>query len=177
MPQFGSHPARLAAIAAGEKKWRGPACPEHGDTLRHSTSGQCVACNRQRSAIQAMAKSGRRERYVKMADRPERVAALARGAIVYWGLLCPNGHSGQRKNRSPRYTLSSRCVACAQSHGRPQTDMTMPASDVPDAPTSAPPPPSQGATRENSFTGAAGRARQALHRTADRLRSAIMTAR
>lgn len=126
MPKFAQHPARLAALAARQKKWTGPQCPKHGEVPHHTSSGQCVSCNRARSAMQAVLKSNRRERYVKLGERPERLAALARGETIYWGPLCLNGHAGTRANKSPRYTRSTHCVACAQNRpkGKNAADLT-----------------------------------------------------
>lgn len=128
MPKFAQHPARLAALAARQKKWFGPQCPRHGEAPHHTSSGQCVSCNRARSAVQAVLKSNRREGYVKLCERPERLAALARGETIYWGPLCLNGHAGKRanRNRSPRYTRSTHCVACAQNRpkGKNAADLT-----------------------------------------------------
>ena|SRR3569832_1691806 len=133
MPKHARHPARLAALIAGEKKWLGPDCRKHGVAPHHTSSGQCVACNRERSALQAVAKSARRERYVKLADRPERLAALARGAHIYWGPLCLNGHAGKRPDLSPRYTRSTHCVACAQARAAGKSAADLMESMAPNA--------------------------------------------
>eukprot|EP01035_Chromulina_nebulosa_P039768 gene39768-53776_t len=169
--KFASHPARLAAIAAGEKKWRGPECPQHGDAPRHTSSGHCGACDRERSALQAVARSARRERYVKLADRPERQAAIARGDVIYWGPLCLNGHAGKRRNLSPRYTSSNRCVVCAQSGSRrtPPPEPAIAVSRQPENPVDRP-------QRRRTNT-AANLATQALRHTKGLLRGLIGKAR
>lgn len=91
----------------------GPECPEHGAVPHHT-----VSCNRKRSAMQAVLKLKRRDRYIKLGERPEHFAALARGEIIYWAPLCLNGYAGRRADRSPRYTRSTQCVACAQNRPR-----------------------------------------------------------
>jgi hypothetical protein len=179
MPKFGHHPARLAAIAAGEKKWYGPECPHHGNVLRHTSSGHCIACNRERSALQAIVKSRQRSRYVKLADRPERLAAVARGDLIYWGPLCLNGHAGKRRNQSPRYTSSARCVACAQARkgGAAGRTVDVPAATSPTVGQARIVEPSD-RRKPEPRTGVAGsRAAQTLLRTARRLRGLISKAR
>jgi hypothetical protein len=60
--------ARLAAMEAGEKTFKGPACKEGHDGLRHVINGQCVECNRIRS----------RDRARKLAADPDVVAERER---------------------------------------------------------------------------------------------------
>jgi hypothetical protein len=47
---FRNHPARLAAIAANEHLWTGPACPK-GHTVRYTVKGCCQQCILDKHAI------------------------------------------------------------------------------------------------------------------------------
>lgn len=92
MAQFPSHPARLAALAANELRWRGPACPNHPKSPRWTSSGQCEACNRERSLRQ----SQRRTRRIPIYLHPALLAAREAGAKHWAGPPCRHGHDGVR---------------------------------------------------------------------------------
>jgi hypothetical protein len=163
MPKYARHPARLAALAAGEKKWLGPECDKHGEAPHHTSSGQCVACNRERSAIQAVIKSSARQRYVPLAQRPERLAAAARGDAIYWGPPCLNGHAGKRGKLSPRYTSSTRCVACVRAQVSYARQPAEPPARMDVDPRHTP--------RDNSVP--VRQAREVIRRAADKLRALV----
>jgi len=110
MAQFHRHPDRLTAVATGEKKWRGPACTEHPEALRWTSSGQCVDCSRERSLEQARAQAAARIPYVPIPRHPARLAAIAAGARTFEGPPCRHGHPGTR------YVGGNQgCVDCARA--------------------------------------------------------------
>lgn len=46
--RIGTHPARMAAQAAGERTWIGPMC-RHGHVERYTESASCAVCMRARN--------------------------------------------------------------------------------------------------------------------------------
>ncbi len=106
MAQFAKHPERLAALEARALRWRGPLCSQHPDALRWTSTGQCEACNRERSRSQHKP----REMRIPIYRHPALLAAREAGARTWLGPPCRHGHDGLR------YTHDGfACVECANA--------------------------------------------------------------
>lgn len=128
--QVAHHPNRLAAIVAGQPRWRGHPCAEHGFVDRYVTGNRCVICSRisaresaRRKAARPDIQAARAERLASIAarkaaeaerrarpnitDHPARLAALATDQTTWVGPDCRHGHGGLR------YTSkTAACVEC-----------------------------------------------------------------
>lgn len=124
------HPNRLAAIAAGQPRWRGPLCADHGLVDRYVTGNRCIVCSRLSARESARRKAARPEVQAARAGRlagiaarkvaaderrarpnipnhPARLAALAAGKHTWRGPDCRHKHGGLR------YTsATAACVEC-----------------------------------------------------------------
>lgn len=134
MPSFTNHPARLAAQAAGHKQFHGPDCSSGHGGVRWVSSGNCVACSRDRARESARrkaaadldlqarrkarlqareAREAARKARTPLTDHPARLAALAAGERTWRGPDCHRGHGGLR------YTSNTVvCVECKRISNR-----------------------------------------------------------
>jgi hypothetical protein len=113
----GTHPSRLAAMAAGKKRYDpGYACPAGHSCDRYVVSFTCVECSRirsaevtrEREAANSKTGTGKKSRSLR-ARPPERLAAISAGRKRYApDFPCRYGHT------SDRYAISNVCVECSR---------------------------------------------------------------
>lgn len=113
MVSYAKHPARLTALAAGEKTFTADPCTTHGEVSRWCSTGGCVDCGRERSREQTRAKAAARPKHRPVATDPARERARAAGKRTFRGRPCRNGHA-----KGERYVSTAGCVECARGRGK-----------------------------------------------------------